>query len=46
MVLVRSVPAGSFEQVTLRLGVLHALEVLGVPWSIPLARSSAAWTSR
>src|SRR6476646_1835720 len=31
MVLVRSVPAGSFEQVTLRLGVLHALEVLGVP---------------
>ncbi|MFL5337668.1 MAG: RimK family alpha-L-glutamate ligase, partial [Geminicoccaceae bacterium] len=29
--LVRSVPAGSFEQVTLRLGVLHALEALGVP---------------
>jgi tetrahydromethanopterin:alpha-L-glutamate ligase len=30
IVLVRSVPAGSFEQVTLRLGVLHALEALGV----------------
>jgi tetrahydromethanopterin:alpha-L-glutamate ligase len=27
--LVRSIPAGSFEQVTLRLGVLHALERLG-----------------
>ncbi|MEP9350139.1 RimK family alpha-L-glutamate ligase [Xanthobacter sp. KR7-225] len=27
---VRSVPAGSFEQVTLRLGVLHALSALGV----------------
>ena len=30
-VLVRSIPAGSFEQVTLRLGLLHALEALGVP---------------
>jgi RimK family alpha-L-glutamate ligase len=29
-VLVRSIPAGSFEQVTLRLGLLHALEALGV----------------
>jgi RimK family alpha-L-glutamate ligase len=28
---VRSIPAGSFEQVTLRLGFLHALERLGVP---------------
>jgi len=27
--LVRSIPAGSFEQVTLRLGVLHALERVG-----------------
>ncbi len=30
-VLVRSVPAGSFEAVTRRLGVLHALDRLGVP---------------
>ena len=29
--LARSIPAGSFEQVTLRLGLLHALEALGVP---------------
>ncbi len=29
--LVRSIPAGSFEQVTLRLGLLHALSALGVP---------------
>lgn len=29
-VLVRSIPAGSFEQVTLRLGLLHALDLLGV----------------
>jgi tetrahydromethanopterin:alpha-L-glutamate ligase len=29
-VLVRAIPAGSFEQVTLRLAVLHALEVQGV----------------
>jgi RimK family alpha-L-glutamate ligase len=29
-VLVRTMPAGSFEQVTLRLGVLHALGLLGV----------------
>lgn len=29
-VLVRSIPAGTFEQVTLRLGLLHALEALGV----------------
>lgn len=28
--LVRSIPAGSFEEVTLRLGVLHALEACGV----------------
>ncbi len=28
--LVRSIPAGSFEQVTLRLGLLHALAALGV----------------
>ena len=28
--LVRSIPAGSFEQVTLRLGLLHALHALGV----------------
>lgn len=28
---VRNVPAGSFEQVTLRLGLLHALEACGVP---------------
>ena len=28
--LVRSIPAGSFEQVTLRLGLLHALTALGV----------------
>jgi len=30
-VLVRFVPGGSFEQVTRRLGLLHALETLGVP---------------
>lgn len=30
VVLVRSIPAGTFEQVTLRLGMLHALERLGV----------------
>lgn len=30
-VLVRSIPGGSFEQVTLRLGLLHALEASGVP---------------
>jgi RimK family alpha-L-glutamate ligase len=30
-VVVRSIPAGSFEQVTLRLGLLHALEALGTP---------------
>jgi len=30
-VVVRFIPAGSFEQVTLRLGLLHALEHLGVP---------------
>ena len=30
MALVRSIPAGSFEQVTLRLGLLHALAALGV----------------
>jgi tetrahydromethanopterin:alpha-L-glutamate ligase len=30
-VVVRSIPAGSFEQVTLRLGVLHALREQGVP---------------
>lgn len=30
-VFVRNVPAGSFEQVTLRLGLLHALEACGVP---------------
>jgi tetrahydromethanopterin:alpha-L-glutamate ligase len=30
IVLVRSIPAGTFEQVTLRLGVLHALEDLGI----------------
>lgn len=30
-VLVRSIPEGSFEQITLRLSVLHALEGLGVP---------------
>lgn len=30
-VLVRSIPAGSFEQVTLRLSLLHALGELGVP---------------
>jgi RimK family alpha-L-glutamate ligase len=29
--LVRGVPSGSFEQVTLRLGVLHALREAGVP---------------
>jgi RimK family alpha-L-glutamate ligase len=29
--LVRSIPAGSFEQVTLRLGLLHGLEALGIP---------------
>jgi RimK family alpha-L-glutamate ligase len=29
--LVRTIAAGSFEQVTLRLGILHALEALGVP---------------
>src|SRR5262245_8341562 len=28
--LVRGIPAGSFEQVTLRLGVLHALRAAGV----------------
>src|SRR5579872_1969930 len=31
LVLVRSVAAGSFEQVTLRLSFLHALEALGIP---------------
>jgi len=30
-VLVRCVPGGSFEQVTLRLGILHGLRALGVP---------------
>ncbi len=30
-VLVRTIAAGTFEQVTLRLGILHALEALGVP---------------
>lgn len=30
-VFVRCIPGGSFEQVTLRLGLLHALEALGVP---------------
>jgi RimK family alpha-L-glutamate ligase len=30
VVLVRSIPAGSFEQITLRLGLLHALEASGV----------------
>lgn len=30
-VLVRFLPGGSFEQVTRRLGLLHALEALGVP---------------
>lgn len=30
-VFVRAIPAGSFEQVTLRLGILHALRGLGVP---------------
>ena len=30
-VLVRSISAGSFEEVTRRLGVLHALRELGVP---------------
>jgi tetrahydromethanopterin:alpha-L-glutamate ligase len=30
-VLVRTIAAGSFEQVTLRLGLLHALAALGVP---------------
>lgn len=30
LALVRSIPAGSFEQVTLRLGLLHALEAVGV----------------
>ena len=32
-VVVRSIPAGTFEQVTLRLGILHALEASGVPVS-------------
>ena len=31
LVVVRFIPAGCFEQVTLRLGLLHALEALGVP---------------
>lgn len=35
IVLVRAIPAGSFEQVTLRLGLLHALEALGVPVTNP-----------
>lgn len=30
-VLVRSIPTGTFEQVTLRLGLLHALEAGGIP---------------
>ena len=30
-VFVRGIPAGSFEQVTMRLGLLHALRDLGVP---------------
>lgn len=30
-VLVRTIAAGTFEQVTLRLGILHALTALGVP---------------
>jgi len=30
-VLVRTVPGGSFEAVTLRLGILHALDAIGVP---------------
>lgn len=31
LVVVRFIPAGSFEQVTLRLGLLHALDAMGVP---------------
>src|SRR5579863_2324966 len=30
-VLVRNISAGSFEQITMRLGVLHALTMEGVP---------------
>ncbi|SNB78401.1 SSU ribosomal protein S6P modification protein [Arboricoccus pini] len=33
-VLVRSIPDGSFEQVTLRLSILHALDALGVPVAV------------
>ena len=40
-VLVRSIPAGSFEQVTLRLGLLHALEALGVAVVNTAARDRA-----
>jgi hypothetical protein len=37
-VLVRSVAAGSFEAVTRRLGILHALKALEVPvWNDPIA---------
>jgi len=37
-VFVRTIAAGSFEQVTLRLGVLHALVAAGVPvWNEPRA---------
>ena len=37
-VLVRSIAAGSFEAITRRLGILHAMEKLGVPvWNAPSA---------
>lgn len=50
-VLVRSVPAGSFEQVTARLGILHALEDRGVrvvngPRAIERCVDKAATTLR
>jgi hypothetical protein len=44
--LVRGIADGSFEQVTKRLGVLHALRELGVPVTTMRARSNAASTSR
>lgn len=48
-VIVRSIPAGTFEQVTLRLGLLHALEAAGVmvvnaPRSIERCVDKAATT--
>ena len=43
-VLVRAVGGGTFEEVTRRLGVLHALSALNVPCGMTQPPLSAAWT--